>query len=133
MKRLLLLSVFLVSAVCFGQDLKSMAKSSASSAKLMNNDFLDKLASDQVTKLTKKLNLSESQQSQANKLVMNQLRSDKFQKMLSKYTPEQLMSSKGSNDISSAMLNDKEFNSKLDGILDENQLDILNRTMKSKG
>jgi hypothetical protein len=102
-----------------------MTKAGVNSSKLLNNDFIDKLASDQVGKMTKKLNLSENQQTQANKLVMDQLRSEKFQKMLSKYTPDQLMSSKGSSELTSALLKDDGFSSQLSGILDKKQLGLL--------
>ena len=133
MKKILLIAVLLVSAVTFGQDLKSMTQSNVSSSKLLNNDYIDKIASDQVTKLTKKLNLSEGQQKQASDLVMKQLRSEKFQEMLSKYTPDQLMSTKGSDTITQAMLGDKNFSSGLSGILDEDQQDKLERNLKTKG
>lgn len=116
-------------AICsfsFGQDLKSMAKSTSAS-KLLNNDYLDKLASDQVKKLTKKLNLSEGQQTQATDLVMKQLRSDKFQSMLAKYTPEQLMSSTGSSEISKALMSDPNFVQGVGDMLTDEQ----KKTMKA--
>ena len=133
MKKILVMLALLVSAVTLGQDLKSMTKSSVSSSKLLDNDYIDKIASDQVGKLTKKLNLSEGQQRQTNELIMQQLRSDKFQKMLSKYTPDQLMSSEGSDTITKAIMSEQNFNTDLSGILDEDQQDILSKILKEKG
>ena len=133
MKKILVMLALLVSAITFGQDLKSITNSGVSSTKLLNNDYIDKIASDQVGKLTKKLNLSEGQQKQTTDLIMQQLRSDKFQKMLSKYTPDQLMSSEGSNTITKAIMSDKNFNTELSGILDEDQQDKLERNLKTKG
>ncbi len=98
-----------------------MMKSSNASSKLLNNDFLDKMATDQLKKLTKKLNLSEDQQKQASSLVMNQLRSEKFQKVLSKYTPDQLMSPDVSDNISKILLNDESFGKELNGLLNKEQ------------
>ena len=133
MKKILVMLALLVSAVTLGQDLKSMTKSSVSSSKLLDNDYIDKIASDQVGKLTKKLNLSEGQQQQTTELIMQQLRSDKFQKMLSKYTPDQLMSSEGSDTITKAIMSEQNFNTDLSGILDEDQQDILSKILKEKG
>ncbi|MEM1002046.1 MAG: hypothetical protein AAGH46_05310 [Bacteroidota bacterium] len=132
MKKLLMLSLFLVCAVSFGQDLKSMTKSTTAS-KVLNNDMIDKLASDQVGKITKKFGLSDKQQTQANDLVMKQLRSDKFQKMLYKYTPDQLMGAKGSEQVSQALMSDPKFTEELSGMLDESQKATLKKSMSSKG
>ncbi|WP_115462205.1 hypothetical protein [Winogradskyella aurantiaca] len=120
MKKVLVIMCLLVVAMSYGQDLKSMATSTATS-KVLNNDYIDKLASDQVKKLTKKFNLSESQQTQATDLVMKQLRSDKFQSMLSKYTPEQLMSSEGSDNITKALMGSDSFKKDMGGMLDDEQ------------
>ncbi len=120
MKKVLVITCFLVVAMSYGQDLKSMATSTATS-KVLNNDYIDKLASDQVKKLTKKFNLSESQQTQATDLVMKQLRSDKFQSMLSKYTPEQLMSTEGSDNITKALMGSDSFKKGMGGMLNEDQ------------
>jgi len=131
MKKLVILSLFLISAVSYGQTLNSLTKSAkASSAKVLNNDYLDKIASDQVNKLTKKLSLSESQQAKANKMVMGQLRSPKFQEMLSKFTPDQLMSSDASSKISEAMLKDPKFTEQLGGFLNKDQQETLKKSTK---
>jgi hypothetical protein len=121
MKKILMMALLLVTAYTYGQDVKSMMKSSNASSKLLNNDFLDKMATDQLKKLTKKLNLSEDQQKQASSLVMNQLRSEKFQKVLSKYTPDQLMSPDVSDNISKILLNDESFGKELNGLLNKEQ------------
>ena len=121
MKKLLILVVLLGTVYAYGQDLNSMVKSNSATSKLLNNEYIDKIASDQVKKLTKQLNLSESQQKQTSTLVMNQLRSEKFQKILSKYTPEQLMGSDASENISKVLINDESFSKDMSGLLNSDQ------------
>jgi hypothetical protein len=131
MKKLLILSVFFISAASLGQTLNSLTKSAkASSSKVLNNDYIDKIASDQVSKLTKKLSLSESQQTKANEMVMGQLRSPKFQDMLSKFTPEQLLSADASEKIGQAMLKDPKFTEQLGSVLNKEQQETLKKSIK---
>ena len=85
------------------------------------SSFIDKFAGDQVKKLTKKLNLSEKQQTQASDLVVSQLKSDKFQKLIGSFSPEQLLSGGAKKDVSKALGNDKDFQSGMNDILTDDQ------------
>lgn len=127
MKKLL----FLFFAFCMmqvtGQTLSSAAKSATSSGSSM----IEGLASDQVKSLTKKLNLNDAQQEQVSALVVSQLKSENFQKLLGGAGGSALVSSnKGDNTtdkIQSALLNDQDFQKGMGSILDENQM----KTMES--
>ena len=106
----------------YGQELKSLSNSANAATKMMDqSSMFDKLAGDQVKKLTKKLNLSEAQQKQVSDLVVQQLKSEKFQKLLSKYTPEQLMSSAAGDKLASSLMADDSFKKELGGVLTDDQ------------
>ena len=105
-----------------GQDLKSLSKSAMSSGTSM----IEGLAVDQIKSLTKKLNLNESQQKQASDLVVSQLKSEKFQKLIGGIGGNALTSSgkedSSTDKIQSALMNDKDFQNGMGEILDEEQM-----------
>ncbi len=109
------------------QDLSSMAKGVVSSS----NSMVESLAADQVKSLTKKLNLNEAQQEQASGLVVSQLKSEKFQKLLGNVGADKLTVSKGASgntdEIQNALLLDKDFQNDMSSVLDDEQM----KTMKS--
>lgn len=122
MKKLLFLSFALMTFLSYGQELKSISNSANAATKMMDqSSMFDKLAGDQVKKLTKKLNLSDSQQKQVTDLVVKQLKSEKFQKLLGKYSPDQLMGSAASDKLTSSLLADDSFKKELGGVLNEEQ------------
>ncbi|PWK19141.1 hypothetical protein [Xanthomarina spongicola] len=104
------------------QDLSSMTKSNSSSSSSM----IENLAADQVKSLTKKLNLNDAQQEQVSGLVVSQLKSEKFQKMLGSFGASKTMKSEGDSDqtdkIQSTLLSDESFQNGMIPILDEIQM-----------
>ena len=125
MKKLL----FLFFAFCMmqvtGQTLSSATKMATSSSSSM----LEGLAADQVKSLTKKLNLNEAQQEQVSGLVVSQLKTEKFQKLIGSIGGSALSSSSKENDttdkIQSALLNDQDFQKGMGSILDEKQMKTM--------
>jgi hypothetical protein len=122
MKKLLFLFFAFSMLQMSGQNLKSLSKSALSSSSSM----IEGLAADQVKSLTKKINLSESQQKQASDLVVSQLKSEKFQKLIGGIGGSALMGSseegKSTDEIQSALMNDKDFQDGMGKILDEEQM-----------
>ena len=127
MKKLVFLFFALSMMQISAQDLSSMAKSDASSS----NSMVESLAADQVKRLTKKLNLNEAQQEQVSGLVVSQLKSEKFQKLLGNVASDKLTVSRDSNNqtnnIQNALLLDKDFQNDMSSVLDDEQM----KTMKS--
>ncbi|GGG41003.1 hypothetical protein [Bizionia arctica] len=129
MKKLVFLFFAFAMMQVSAQNLSSIA-SSASSGSMIEN-----LASDQVKNLTKKLNLSESQQQLVSGLVVSQLKSEKFQKLLGSLGADKLMGSSNTSDntaeqtdkIQSALLGDEGFQKEMGSVLDKKQME----TMKS--
>ena len=125
MKKLL----FLFFACCMmqvnGQTLSSMSKSATSSSSSM----IESLATDQVENLTKKLNLNETQQKQVSGLVVSQLRTEKFQKLLKNVGAEKLLasgdSSKANEYVQNALLTDPDFKKEMGAILDDKQMKAM--------
>ena len=125
MKKLL----FLFFACCMmqvnGQTLSSMSKSATSSSSSM----IESLATDQVENLTKKLNLNETQQKQVSGLVVSQLRTEKFQKLLKNVGTEKLLasdeSSKANEYVQNALLTDPDFKKEMGTILDDKQMKTM--------
>jgi hypothetical protein len=125
MKKLVfLLFVFSVFQVS-GQDLKSLSKSVSASGSSM----IEGLAADQVKSLTKKLNLNASQQEMVSGLVVSQLKTDKFQKIIGSLGENSLMNSGDSNattkKIESALLNDQDFQKGMGSIVDDKQMKTM--------
>ena len=120
MKKLLLIAIALVGMQLSAQNLNSLSSAASSESSSM----IDKLASDQVKKLTKKLNLNESQQKMASDLVVSQLKSPKFQKLIFD-SAGKLLGSSGSSDqlddISRALLDEPKFQDDMKKVLDEDQ------------
>ncbi|SFN93057.1 hypothetical protein SAMN04487989_106158 [Bizionia echini] len=120
MKKLLLIAIALVGMQLSAQNLNSLSSAASSESSSM----IDKLASDQVKKLTKKLNLNESQQKMASDLVVSQLKSPKFQKLIGD-SAGKLLGSSGSSDqlddISRALLDEPKFQDDMKKVLDEDQ------------
>ena len=122
MKKLIILFVTLAAFGVEAQSLKTLTdKVETTAAPVDQSSFIDKLAGDQVKKLTKKLNLSDAQQTQVSDLVISQLKSDKFQKMIGSFSPEQLLSGVASKDVSKALTNDAVFKSGMSDILTDDQ------------
>jgi hypothetical protein len=122
MKKLIILFAVLAAFSVEAQSLKTMTdKVEKTSAVADQSSFIDKFAGDQVKKMTKKLNLSEKQQTQASDLVVSQLKSDKFQKLIGSFSPEQLLSGGAKKDVSKALGNDKDFQSGMNDILTDDQ------------
>jgi len=124
MKKLIILFLAFVTMQVSSQNLESL--SSKATEATSSSSLIDKLAGDQVKKLTKKLNLSESQQEQVSGLVVSQLKSEKFSKLISDFSTDKLLGSSSSKEeksdkLTEALANDPEFKSKLIPILDEEQ------------
>ena len=124
MKKLIILFLAFVTMQVSSQNLESL--SSKATEATSSSSLIDKLAGDQVKKLTKKLNLSESQQEQVSGLVVSQLKSEKFSKLISDFSTDKLLGSNSSKEeksdkLTEALANDPEFKSKLIPILDEEQ------------
>ena len=114
------------------QNLNSLSKAAASATSMLDDDTIGKIAGDQVMKLAKKLNLSEPQQKKVTDLVVNQLKTEKFQKMLSNYSGDELMGSEASDDISKELMTDASFNKDLDKVLTDDQKKASRSMMKEK-
>lgn len=122
MKKLLFLFFACSMMHISAQDLSTMAKSDSSSG----NSMIENLAADQVKSFTKKLNLNEKQQEQVSGLVVSQLKSEKFKKMLGSLGADKLMSSSDNTDrIQSALLSDESFQKEMGSILDEKQMEAM--------
>ena len=124
MKKLIMLFLAFVTMQVSSQNLESL--SSKATEATSSSSLIDKLAGDQVKKLTKKLNLSDSQQEQVSGLVVSQLKSEKFSKLISDFSTDKLLGSSSSKEeksdkLTEALANDPEFKSKLIPILDEEQ------------
>jgi hypothetical protein len=132
MKKLIILFVVLASFSIEAQSLKTMTdKVEKEVPSVDQSSFLDKFAGDQVKKYTKKLNLSEKQQSQVSDLVVSQLKSPKFQKLMGSFSPEQLLAGGANKDISQALSTDTDFKRGMDNILTDEQKGKAKKT-KSK-
>jgi len=124
MKKLIMLFLAFVTMQVSSQNLESL--SSKATEATSSSSLIDKLAGDQVKKLTKKLNLSDSQQEQVSGLVVSQLKSEKFSKLISDFSTDKLLGSSSSKEeksdkLTEALANDPDFKSKLTPILDEEQ------------
>lgn len=104
------------------QDLKSLSKAKDDVTKSVDqSSFVEKFAGDQVKKLTQKFNLSETQQTQVSDLVVSQLKTEKFQKLIGSFSPTQLMGSGAQDKISSSLMESDEFKAGMDKVLTEEQ------------
>lgn len=122
--------IFLFFAFCMmqmsAQNMPTMAKSDSSS----NGSMIENLAADQVKSLTKKLNLNEKQQEQVSGLVVSQLKSEKFQKIIGSLGADSLMGSKKddasqTDKIQSTLLSDESFQKEMGSILDAKQMETM--------
>ncbi|TYA53166.1 hypothetical protein [Formosa maritima] len=127
MKKLLFLFFAFSMMQVSAQNLSSMSKSVSSST----SSLIENLASDQVENLTKKLNLNEKQQKQVSVLVVSQLKSEKFQKMIGSLGTDKLMGSGDKSDqtekIQSALMSDDNFQKGMSTILDEKQMETMKK------
>jgi hypothetical protein len=125
MKKLIFLFFAFTVMHVSGQNLKSLSKSVTSAG----GPMIEGLAADQVKSLTKKLNLNESQQEMVSGLVVSQLKSEKFQKLIGNLGGNSMMNSSDKDattkKIESALLNDQEFQNGMSSIIDENQMKTL--------
>lgn len=112
-----------------GQTLSSASKSATSS----NGTMIESLATDQVKSLTKKLNLDDKQQEQVAGLVVTQLKSEKFQKLLSGLSVDKLsgsgVSEKSQEQVQNALLLDKDFQKSMSSVLDDKQMETMKNYM----
>ena len=125
MKKLVFLFCVFTMMHVSGQNLKSLSKSVPAAG----DPMLVELAGNQVKSLTKKLSLNESQQEMVSGLVMSQLKSEKFQKLISSLGADSLMNSgekdDATNKIQSALLNDQDFQKGMSSIIDKNQIKTM--------
>ena len=128
MKKLIILLLAFVTMQVSSQSLESLSSKASEVTKeapASSSSFIDKIAGDQVKKFTKKLNLSESQQSQVSDLVVSQLKSEKFSKLISGFSADKLLGSSSKEEksakLTDALANDPEFKSGMSSILDEEQ------------
>ncbi len=135
MKKLIILFVTLATFSVEAQSLKTLTDKAETATKSVDqSSFIDKLAGDQVKKLTKRLNLSVKQQTQVSDLVVTQLKSPKFQKLIGSFSPEQLLSGGANKDVSKALTNDANFNGGMDKVLTEDQKKIATKnSIMTKG
>ena len=136
MKKLILLVAILVGGTLSAQTMNSLkdAASSTAESKMSSDSMITQLAGDQVKSLTKKFNLSDAQAEQVSGLVTNYLKSPKFEKMLSKYSPDKLLGGSGTSMIQQALLSDNNFMKDMKGIASEEQLTKMGaNAMKKKG
>ena len=124
MKKLLILLLLVsVSIHTYSQDLNSLTKKATESTS--SSSLIDKLAGDQVKKFTKKLNLNEAQQEQVSSLVVSQLKSDKFGKLINGFSPDKLLGSgskeEQSDKLTKALASDPEFQKGMGDILNDEQ------------
>jgi len=128
MKKLIILLLAFVTMQVSSQSLESLSSKATDVTKEVptsSSSFIDKIAGDQVKKYTKKLNLSEAQQSQVSDLVVSQLKSEKFSKLIGGLSPDKLLSSgskeENSAKLTDALANDPDFKNGMDSILDDEQ------------
>jgi hypothetical protein len=136
MKKLILLVAILVGGTLSAQTMNSLkeAASSTTESKMSSDSMITQLAGDQVKSLTKKFNLSDAQAEQVSGLVTSYLKSPKFEKMLSKYSPDKLLGGSGTSMIQQALLSDNNFMKDMKGIASEEQLTKMGaNAMKKKG
>jgi hypothetical protein len=132
MKKLIILFAVLAAFSVEAQSLKTMTdKVEKTASSIDQSSFVDKFAGDQVKKMTKKLNLSEKQQSQASDLVVSQLKSPKFQKLIGSFSPQKLLSGGANKDITKVLKSDEGFKSGMNDILTDDQKSEMKKT-KSK-
>ena len=133
MKKLVILFVLLVAFGVEAQSKKTMTdKVKAESVSTSQSTFLDQFANDQVKKFTKILKLSEQQQSQVSDLVMTQLKSPKFKKLIGSMSSEKLSSGAANKDFSVALENDTDFKNSMNFILTDDQKVKMKKTKKTK-
>jgi len=131
MKKFITILVILVAFSVEAQSLKTLTdKADSVTESTSQSSFIDKFASDQVKSLTKKLNLSEKQQSQVSDLVVSQLKSDKMQKLIGSFSPEQLLDGSAKKKTSRSLVNDADFKSGLDDILTDDQKKMAQEKVK---
>ena len=125
MKKLLFLLIAFSMMQVSAQTLSSASKNATTS----NGTMIERLATDQVKSLTKKLDLNKTQQEQVSGLVVNQLKSEQFQKLLSDLSVDKVtgsgVSEKSHEQIQNALLLDKEFVKGMGSILDEDQMKTM--------
>ncbi|OBX21503.1 MULTISPECIES: hypothetical protein [Bizionia] len=119
MKKLLVIVLALIGMQLSAQDLNSLSSTTSSESSSM----IDKIAGDQVKKFAKKLNLNESQQKMASDLVVSQLKSPKFQKLIGDSASKLLESGSSDNldGISRALLDEPKFQNDMKKVLDDDQ------------
>lgn len=133
MKKLIIIFVLLVAFSVEAQSKKTMTdKVKVESVSTSQSTFLDQFANVQVKKFTKILKLSEQQQSQVSDLVMTQLKSPKFQKLIGSMSSEKLSSGAANKDFSVALENDTDFKNSMNVILTEDQKVKMKKTKKTK-
>ena len=134
MKNMYLVLIALFLSMQFSaQNLGSLTKKAteATSSSSLSSSLIDGFAADQVKNLTKKLNLSESQQEQVSGLVVSQLKSDKFQKLLGSFGTSSLTGAtdEQKDKVTEALYSDPDFKEGLNDILDDDQKKTLSSSL----
>ncbi|MFC5196313.1 MULTISPECIES: hypothetical protein [Bizionia] len=127
MKKLLVIVLALIGMQLSAQDLNSLSTTASSESSSM----IDQIAGDQVRKFAKKLNLNESQQKMASDLVVSQLKSPKFQKLIGDSASKLLGSGSSDNldDISRALLDEPKFQNDMKKVLDDDQKEEFSKML----
>lgn len=134
MKNIVIVAFSLMTLLSFGQNLKTYTSHASASDKVLNESSLvHNLANDQVKKLTKKLNLSETQQQQVSNLVESQLKREKFQKLIGQYSPNEKLGEDARDQLYETLLADDTFKSNLASLLNSNQQTKLLSSMSKGG
>lgn len=134
MKNMYLVLIALFFTMQFSaQNLGSLTKKAteATSNSSLSSSLIDGFAADQVKNLTKKLNLSETQQEQVSGLVVSQLKSDKFQKLLGSFGTSSLTGAtdEQKDKVTEALYSDPDFKEGLNDILDDDQKKTLSSSL----
>ncbi|WP_417213275.1 hypothetical protein [Bizionia sp.] len=127
MKKLLVIVLALIGMQLSAQDLNSLSTTASSESSSM----IDQIAGDQVRKFAKKLNLNESQQKMASDLVVSQLKSPKFQKLIGDSASKLLGSGSSDNldEISRALLDEPKFQNDMKKVLDDDQKEEFSKML----
>lgn len=134
MKNMYLVLIALFLSMQFSaQNLGSLTKKAteATTSSSLSSSLIDGFAADQVKNLTKKLNLSETQQEQVSGLVVSQLKSDKFQKLLGSFGTNSLTGAtdEQKDKVTEALYSDPDFKEGLNDILDDDQKKTLSSSL----
>lgn len=136
MKKLILLVAILIGGSLSAQDMKTLKEAptkSTATSKMGSEGMITQLAGDQVKAFTKNFGLSDAQAGQVSELITRYLKSPKFESLLSKYSPERLLSPNGTNGVKQALLSDPNFMKDVKGMVSEEQFAKMGKSVMKKG